>query len=459
MSSRSYPIPLAVVAGHLLSMLALSSSMPQCFAQCSTCDTLRFVGEARDSAGIITLTPSRPASRGAVWTVRRHAIARGFTASFSYRVSDTAGRVDPSGRSGGDGFAFVVQDDTPAAIGGPGYALGYAGTINYPGIARSLAVEFDFWDDTGLPEAPDFVDFASWHVAFHSAGSVENSAAQGACLAVNADVPRTDDGVWHRAVIRYEPGDSVGPKLDLFIDSARVLSWSGRIDTLSGLDSGMAWLGITASTMSAWQRHQVTDVVFAPMADDTVRWNRCQPDTVTVPVHDTVIVVRIDTVRTRDTLRVFISRPPRMIVLRDTLYIRDTLVVLRTDSVVIIRSDTLRRFDTCFIIRDTCWSALDTICGGQLRQMVPQTWVQGIRSIDPNPATGITTIRYTLGDRGLYKLLIHDMQGRELWKQKGVATEGEYETSLDTGNWPRGLYVVRLIGRAGAQTALLSVRR
>jgi hypothetical protein len=433
--------------------------MPQCFAQCVTCTALRFVGDARDSAGVITLTPSIRSSRGAIWTLRRLAIAGGFTASFSYRVIDTSGRADPSGRAGGDGFAFVVQDDNPAAIGGPGYALGYARTVNEPGIAKSLAVEFDFWDDTGLPESPDFMDFASYHVAIHSAGRGENSATQDASLAANTGVPQTDDGAWHRAVIQYVSTGSSGPRLDVFIDSAQIISWSGELDTLLGLDSGMAWLGITASTMSAWQTQQVTDIVFAPIGDDTVQWNRCHLDTVTAHVHDTVIVVRIDTVRRMDTLRVFVPGPPRLVIIRDTIRSVDTVVVVRTDSVLIVRTDTLRRFDTCVIIRDTCWSALDTLCGGQLRQMTQQTWVQGIRSLEPNPTTGITTIRYTLGDRGLYKLAIYDMQGRELWKQTGVTVEGEYETTVDTGMWPRGLYIVRLIGRAGSQTAILSVHR
>jgi hypothetical protein len=433
--------------------------LPHCFAQCITCNAMRFVGDARDSAGVITLTPSIPSSRGAIWTLQRQAIAGGFTASFSYRVRDTGGRADPSGRAGGDGFAFVVQDDNPAAIGGSGFALGYARTVYDPGIGKSLAVEFDFWDDTGLPEAPDLVDFASYHVAIHSAGRGENSATQDVCLAVDAEVARSDDGEWHRAVIQYDPTGSIGPLLNVFIDSVRVISWSGRLDTLLGLDSGMAWLGITASTMSAWQRQQVTDIAFAPMGDDTVQWNRCQPDTITLLVHDTVKVARIDTVRTRDTLKVFIPGPPRLVVLRDTIRSLDTLVVVRTDTLLIVRSDTLRRYDTCFIVHDTCWSALDTICGGQLRQMVPQKWVQGIRSIEPNPTTGSTAIRYTLGDRGLYKLAIYSLEGRELWKQTGVAAEGEYETTVETGMWPRGLYIVWLIGRAGSQTALLSVHR
>lgn len=40
---------------------------------------------------------------------------------------------------GGDGFAFVIQNQAPTALGHGGMELGYGG------IQNSIAVEFDSW--------------------------------------------------------------------------------------------------------------------------------------------------------------------------------------------------------------------------------------------------------------------------------------------------------------------------
>src|SRR5689334_2993647 len=98
--------------------------------------------------------------------------------------------------------------------------------------------------------------------------------------------------------------------------------------------------------MSAWQRQQVSDLVIAPLGDDTVRWNRCRTDTVLIdiPVHDTVMVVRIDTVRMIDTLRTLVSGPPRLFIVHDTVRSIDSVVVIQTDSLRVVHSDTVRSF-------------------------------------------------------------------------------------------------------------------
>ena len=70
-------------------------------------------------------------------------------------------------RGGGDGFAFVIRDDTAAApdagtVGAAGPGLGYAGLKN------SLAVEFDTWHNSVNDEPYER------HVAVHTNGGRAN---------------------------------------------------------------------------------------------------------------------------------------------------------------------------------------------------------------------------------------------------------------------------------------------
>jgi hypothetical protein len=134
------------------------------------------------------------------------------------------------------------------------------------------------------------------------------------------------------------------------------------------------------------------------------------------------------------------------------------VTIVRMDTTTIIRTDTLRRFDTCFIYRDTSWQALDTVCNGTDRHMIPQTYTYTLQ-VEPNPANDLTAIRYTLGDRGIWVLRLYDMSGTEVWKRSGNDLEGVYSATVDVSGLPRGMYLVQLIGRGGRVEALMSVKR
>ena len=102
--------------------------------------------------------------------------------------------------AGGDGFAFVIRDDTSVApgesdVGAPGPGIGYQG------LRHSLAVEFDTWHNS-LNDEP-----YERHVAVHSNGGEPNDAHHGARLGAAAaeEVPDFADGKQHRAVITYQP--------------------------------------------------------------------------------------------------------------------------------------------------------------------------------------------------------------------------------------------------------------
>jgi len=84
-------------------------------------------------------------------------------------------------KRGGDGFAFVVRDQTGPlrndTVGEVGAGLGYAG------LTHTLAVEFDNWYNTRMAEPFDP------HVAVHTRGAEPNSAHHAHRLGFTTDVP------------------------------------------------------------------------------------------------------------------------------------------------------------------------------------------------------------------------------------------------------------------------------
>jgi len=103
-----------------------------------------------------TLTDNAPSQVGALWYNVPVNIYNGFVSIFtlSFDLDQTCQNVTVNGaqsqRCGGEGIAFVVQQDGIDAIGGSGSGLGYSGINNV------LAVEFDtmFDSQTNDPSTP-----------------------------------------------------------------------------------------------------------------------------------------------------------------------------------------------------------------------------------------------------------------------------------------------------------------
>ena len=83
---------------------------------------LRLVGDAAVSGGkVLRLTPAQPNRSGAVWSLEKQPVGFGFDTTFHFRLTGQGGL----GR-GADGFAFVLQNSGPEALGGRGSAGGFA---------------------------------------------------------------------------------------------------------------------------------------------------------------------------------------------------------------------------------------------------------------------------------------------------------------------------------------------
>jgi hypothetical protein len=75
----------------------------------------------------------------------------------------------------------------------------------------------------------------------------------------------------------------------------------------------------------------------------------------------------------------------------------------------------------------------------------------GLRELAPNPTTGATLVRFSLGSAEHASLRLYDMLGREAATLfDGMADAGEQALTLDAASLPAGAYLCRL--QAGGRT-------
>lgn len=242
MKNRMHTRSMAAVAA--LALVAGAGSAARAdfnFTDFSSTAGLTMVGSATQTGSTILLTPAERAMSGATWyTAAKQDVSLGFEASMTIRVPVRNG-------GGADGFALVIQNDSPTALGGNGGGLGYASNPVYgqAGIANSFAVEIDMWDNTG-----GWADMSSSHISLQSRGLLQNSPDQAYSLgAVNC--PDMSDGGYHTIRVVYTPGlinvytdASSAPVLQALVDLSSLLS----LDTNGGTTPGRAWIGVSAST-------------------------------------------------------------------------------------------------------------------------------------------------------------------------------------------------------------------
>jgi len=216
----------------------------------------------------------------------RQSVNTGFTTYFKFRIDTAAICCTPA-----DGFAFVIQNSSAAALGTGSGGLGYAG------IPNSLAIEFDTYQNPWDPNAN--------HVAVQSCGTAANAATHntGNCLvgAGIAGIPGTPtiphlgvtctsgpckDGATHEVVVEYAPpasGTGNGT-LMVWIDPPFVSGTHtpvpGTVPAINipynirnaqnsqgiALTGGKAWVGFTASQTSDPQAHDILAWEFTPHA-------------------------------------------------------------------------------------------------------------------------------------------------------------------------------------------------
>ena len=194
----------------------------------------RFAGTAgygSDASGNPALVPAVVNSdgsdaAGAAWLATPITVDRGFEATFQWSSSS-------------EGFAFVLQPGSNTALGGN------FGNLGYGGLANSLAIEFDMFQNGSGFNDPD-----GNHISVHINGSAdENDSANvlGRLDSGPLDFRLSDSAV-HTARIVYLPG-----VLQIFLNGSQTPSMtiSVSLPTILGGANTPAYVGFTASAISA----------------------------------------------------------------------------------------------------------------------------------------------------------------------------------------------------------------
>jgi phage-related protein len=233
---------------------------------------VKLVGAAKRRGEVIRLTPAAEFERGAAWRTDRVVVRDGFNTSFRFRITEAGGLGE-----GADGFAFVIQNNGPAAIAGRGASGGFGfgdgrGDRKQAGILNSLAVFFDTFHNEE--------DESNNSLSICTHGGKREMRWPPPRLGVNWE-PEISwrDGKEHEVRVSFQP-----PLLSVFVDERLTLRAPVDLGRMVGPD-GMAYVGFTASTGNGYENHDIWDWRFESVesglysVDSTIQFARveCMP--------------------------------------------------------------------------------------------------------------------------------------------------------------------------------------
>jgi hypothetical protein len=244
------------------------------------------------TANVLRLTPAAMSQVGSAWFNIQQPVAGGFTTVFKFQFTQQSALA-------ADGIAFVIQNSSSglSALGPGGGSIGYGdagGTCGGSpcdtggGIANSLAVEFDTFNNGNATGDPD-----GNHIAVQSCGVSDgvprnNSPAHVTpndfnfpdCLIGTVASPTTimSDGAVHTVIIDYTPahscgGDSCPATLTVNLDTIDVLTTFVTLENEMNLNSGKAWVGFTSGTGTFFENHDILSWTFTPHTSTTIEEN------------------------------------------------------------------------------------------------------------------------------------------------------------------------------------------
>lgn len=210
---------------------------------------LSLVGDAKVVGETLRLTPAKGNRAGAAWFREKQSLGSGFETTFQFQLTDPGGMGH-----GADGFAFVLQNSGPKALGGRGSAGGFAvedqayHDRKERFIPWSIAVFFDTFRNR------DEQDPSNNYVAFCTYGKPSDTEWPAPRLAFTRKLPiRLKDQKAHTARIRFQP-----PVLSVFLDDSATPVLESVVDLSIVLDrQGGAWVGFTASTGGGYENHDI----------------------------------------------------------------------------------------------------------------------------------------------------------------------------------------------------------
>lgn len=195
--------------------------------------------------GALTLASSANDKRGSIFTTAQLSTAA-FSTVFEFRISSPGGTSDGIA-AGADGLAFVIQNTSATALGGTGEALGYGPRGGTPGIADSVAIEFDTFKNSWDP--------SSNHVGINTGGNLTSVAEAHVEAAFDSNVPWTAWVDYNGSVLEVRVSNDGNRPVSALL--------THTIDIAATIGSANAHLGFTAATGSAFGNHQVLSWSYA----------------------------------------------------------------------------------------------------------------------------------------------------------------------------------------------------
>ena len=215
---------------------------------------LRYNGVASVIEGALRLTPNGGSSAGSCWYGTPVSFKDGFETSFTFMISEPW-------NNGADGFAFVLQNDPRAttALGGVGFELGYSG------IARSLAVVFDTWDNgsgsnnrVGVNRNGDVSETGLASVALSTPDMSQGQHA----VRIRLSGPTSGSGDTKIRPTRGPISSTISPRdLSVYLDEVHVLTLGLDVAYISPGFEG--YVGFTSATGGAGENHDILNWWFA----------------------------------------------------------------------------------------------------------------------------------------------------------------------------------------------------
>lgn len=237
---------LACIALFLVAIVANRADAQIRFDDFASTEGLSLVGDARVSGKVLRLTPARAEKSGAFWFRDKQSVRSGFETTFQFQLT-RQNRF--SQWRGTDGFAFVLQNSGPDALGGMGSALGFGvgdSTWPHPGIPWAVSVFFDTYRNK------EEGDPSSNYIGIRVNGNPSETRWPPTRLADSPSLKvRLTDGHTHTARIVFQP-----PVLSVFLDGAPVVEAIVDLSTATDRE-GRAWVGFTAATGGGWQNHDI----------------------------------------------------------------------------------------------------------------------------------------------------------------------------------------------------------
>ncbi len=213
---------------------------------------LELLGAAAVTNNTLRLTPAQRNKTGAIWLREKQPVLAKFETTFQFQLTHQSRIL-----GGGDGFAFVMQNSGPGALGGLGSAGGFAvADSNYhhhPGIPWSVAVFFDTWQNKNEGDPSD--NFIA--VRTNGRPAQMHWPAQRLAFTPELSVQLKDRRV-HTARLLFDR-----PVLKVFLDDSTRPALQTALDLSLVADSeGKAWIGFTAATGWAFENHDILNWSF-----------------------------------------------------------------------------------------------------------------------------------------------------------------------------------------------------